>query len=581
MAVDKSSIKGLPEGALLQAGKVRKVYVKVPVKGSAKEFVRDYIGEVIDDVYVPYEKAAPKKAKKAAAAKAEKKAEKKVEKKPAKAEEKPAKAEAAPEKAVKKPASKKVIPIAHPLPVFKKWDDKMVNQLLDDGYIEEAAQLVMNGNPSVIPRGFVELFRFFSENSTWACVIKDHFGEYAQGVMGVANYYLLNSWRKLGEYSDFRAIAPGATMPLEKLGARLEKIRKEKVTKRDRVGRNYIVQVFHGENMDVGLCEHPFFVNIFDIANQSSVAGYTVVQENNDTIPGSLDLVETAVDQLLNTGSILKGANPLLTLDANACSLAEAMQLGKNNVRSLTFLCAADLGNAEVQALIDKAAPRLKVEAARGHGKYASVTVPLNDPAKIQAHIFLSTDAAVRERVAKEFAAGLRAFETMSPLSRIQSDWRRFFVLDKSGNILSRREEMIEVYRRQAGHWVLLTNGVPDAQLAMNLYSFAYDQQSVVTGFCRAAYGELPRHPMLDDPKALVAMVNTMVSFSVFTHNSLDKKMNGTELYRQVSLYDAFRFMMSYALMRHENGTFFNMVGPEGKRFLKALGLDAKDRVND
>ena len=57
--------------------------------------------------------------------------------------------------------------------------------------------------------------------------------------------------------------------------------------------------------------------------------------------------------------------------------------------------------------------------------------------------------------------------------------------------------------------------------------------------------------------------------------------MNGTELYRQVSLYDAFRFMMSYALMRHENGTFFNMVGPEGKRFLKALGLDAKDRVND
>ena len=39
--------------------------------------------------------------------------------------------------------------------------------------------------------------------------------------------------------------------------------------------------------------------------------------------------------------------------------------------------------------------------------------------------------------------------------------------------------------------------------------------------------------------------------------------------------------MMSYALMRHENGTFFNMVGPEGKRFLKALGLDAKDRVND
>lgn len=110
------------------------------MKGSAKEFVRDYIGEVIDDVYVPYEKAAPKKAKKAAAAKAEKKAEKKVEKKPAKAEEKPAKAEAAPEKAVKKPASKKVIPIAHPLPVFKKWDDKMVNQLLDDGYIEEAAQ---------------------------------------------------------------------------------------------------------------------------------------------------------------------------------------------------------------------------------------------------------------------------------------------------------------------------------------------------------------------------------------------------------------------------------------------------------
>lgn len=86
---------------------------------------------------------------------------------------------------------------------------------------------------------------------------------------------------------------------------------------------------------------------------------------------------------------------------------------------------------------------------------------------------------------------------------------------------------------------------------------------------------------MLDDPKALVAMVNTMVAFSVFTHNSLDKKMNGTELYRQVSLYDAFRFMMSYALMRHENGTFFNMVGPEGKRFLKALGLDAKDRVND
>ena len=51
MAVDKSSIKGLPEGALLQAGKVRKVYVKVPVKGSAKEFVRDNIDvDILEDL---------------------------------------------------------------------------------------------------------------------------------------------------------------------------------------------------------------------------------------------------------------------------------------------------------------------------------------------------------------------------------------------------------------------------------------------------------------------------------------------------------------------------------------------------
>lgn len=630
MAVDKSSIQGFPEGGLLQVGKVTKVYFKRP-NADGSGFYRHYVGEVVDGVFVPYpdeaaavsatEEKAPAKAKKATkttkATKAEKaekptkaeKAEKadKAEKavkadKPAKkagkakvetkadvkaevnAEEKPAEkpAEKAAEKVEKKAAPKKVIPIVkpvEPLPVFKKWDDEIVNQLLDGGHIEEAANLVMNGNPSVVSRGLMEIYRYFSEHSLWSQIINKRFGTLGSNVMGVASYYLNYSWRTLGDFSPFRAIVPGSMAPLSTLAARLEKIRKEKVTKRDRVGRDYIAQVFHGETVDAGLRTDPFFAALFDITKQSSLTAYTRLQ---DQLPvAGTDAIAEVMEQLLTWGPVLKGANPLLTLDAKGYSLGEAIALGKNSIRSLTFLAAGDLAATDVQALIDEAAPKIKAELARCRGHYTSVTVPLNDPSKIQAHILVTSDEATRDRIAKEFDQGLRAFEALSPYARIESDWRKFFVLDTSGNIVSRRTELIETYRRQAGHWVLLTNGVPDAQLAVGLYSFAFDQQAVITGFCRAAYTQLQRNPILDDAEALFAMMNTMVSFAVFMHNSLEKKVAGTELFRQMSLFDAFRWMMGYVLMRHEDGTFFNMVGPEGKRFLKALGLEAKDRVSD